>query len=369
MNAKSNYPLAVYSDESGGSSRAGTNSDLWTALSAFLSLKSSNTQSTYLGVIKEWCNFLGAEPGTEKAADLFIAASDIQAVAYRNWLNSRVGQRPRAEASEKPEHSLPVASKKKKKVRQDGYQSTLSPSTIRKKLAILRRTYRAAIGYGVGVERNPFESEKIPPPSATAGQKRPTEMIDYKTVQTIIDLPDTENPKGLRDATILAVLFGAGLRRGEIIHLRLADVKRSSRGTTYLRLRLTKGKRDSDQALPNWTSSLVHELIASRRDQGAKDGDFLFISYRGKGGLHPTSHHLSDSGLYHLFKRYCNAAGVTHVVSPHSARATAITKLLDDGLTHREVQDFSRHASVQMVEVYDKKRKSIDESPAKELEF
>ncbi len=56
-------------------------------------------------------------------------------------------------------------------------------------------------------------------------------------------------------------------------------------------------------------------------------------------------------------------------MSPHSARATAITKLLDSGFSHRDVQEFSRHASVQMVEIYDKRRLQVDESPAKKLEF
>ena len=62
-------------------------------------------------------------------------------------------------------------------------------------------------------------------------------------------------------------------------------------------------------------------------------------------------------------------AGAGNFVSPHSARATAITKLLSDGFSHREVQEFSRHASIQMVEVYDKRRISIDDNPASDLDY
>jgi integrase len=54
-------------------------------------------------------------------------------------------------------------------------------------------------------------------------------------------------------------------------------------------------------------------------------------------------------------------------VTPHSARATAITRLLEQGFSHREVQEFSRHSSVLMVEKYDKRRFSLDESPGKKI--
>jgi integrase len=78
---------------------------------------------------------------------------------------------------------------------------------------------------------------------------------------------------------------------------------------------------------------------------------------------------MSDTGLYLLFKQYCMAAGAGMYVTPHSARATAITKLLSDGVPHRVVQEFSRHASIQMVEWYDKRRFDVEQSPAKGLVY
>jgi integrase len=73
--------------------------------------------------------------------------------------------------------------------------------------------------------------------------------------------------------------------------------------------------------------------------------------------------------LYRLFKHYCEKAGATQFLTPHSARATAITKLLADGIPHREVQEFSRHSSIQMVELYDKRRLTVEENPGKELDY
>lgn len=354
----------IVSDSSGDE-----DSQVWLRISAFLSLKSANTQRTYAGVISDWCRFLGCEPGSQRAAAALLKAGELQAIAYRTHLSRQIGQKPRYASSNNPGKSKAVTKSYRRIEKADGMQLTLANATIRKKIAALRRLYRMLLACDLGLKINPFDTDRIPPPSAHSGQKRPTEMIDFKLVQKIISQPDENIPKGLRDKAVLAVLFGAGLRRSEAAAIRLSDVKSSLRGTAYINLRATKAKRDFDQALPKWAAAIVHKLRALRVKEGAHDGDFLFVSYRGKAGRYPTSSPLSDSGIYKLFKYYCARAGAGRFVSPHSARATAITKLLQDGFSHREVQEFSRHASVQMVEVYDKRRISVDENAAKDLEY
>ena len=342
--------------------------NVWNAISAFLSMKSENTRATYLGVVKQWCQFLGAEAGSDEAARLMLNATDIHAAAYKTWLEGQKGQRPRMEQSGSSKVSTPSLERRKASS-SDGLQRTLTNSTITKKFAALRRMYRVLIAHDLGISANPFDTDRVPPPPKHAGQKRPTEMVSFEQVKAIVELPDTETPKGRRDQALLAVLFGGGLRRSEAIKLRLGDVRKTSRGTTFLRLRATKGKSDADQALPKWAAEYIWALHAERTSLGAQSGDFLFVSFRGQGGKTATNKPLSASGVYRIFVAYCKQAGIENHVSPHSARATAITKLLDQGLTHREVQEFSRHASVQMVEVYDKRRIGVDQNPAKDLDF
>lgn len=347
-------------------------SELWLRMTAFLSQKAINTQRTYKGIIEEWCAFLGVLAGTSDGALSIIKARDIDALAYRNWLERQIGQKPRFSRSAKNNNQSLDSQILKERIRlqkRDGLQITLANGTIRKKIAALRRIYRMLIACGLVRGLNPFDTDSIPPPSATAGQKRPTEMLAFELVPKLLALPDITKPKGIRDRALLAILFGGGLRRSEAVSIRIGDLRKTSSGTHFLHLRSTKAKRDADQALPNWAASYTNELLELRLKEGAKNGDYLFISYRGRGGNIPTLHPISDSGLYKLFKSYCATLGVERVLSPHSARATAITKLLDEGLGHREVQEFSRHSSVQMVETYDKRRIGIDQNPAKLLEY
>jgi integrase len=194
-------------------------------------------------------------------------------------------------------------------------------------------------------------------------------MISFDLVMSIVTAPDAQSPKGVRDRAILALLFGGALRRSELTQLRIGDVRQSSNGTSFLYLRSTKAKVDAQQALPKWSVTYLLAHLEQRRAEGGSEHDYLFVGYTGQGGKVPSSTAISDVGVYQLFKNYCSAVGAGPYVTPHSARATAITKLLTDGIPHREVQAFSRHASIQMVEHYDKRRFDVEKSPAKGLTF
>ncbi len=351
--------------------RQGAASQVWMRISAFLSLKSPNTQKTYSGVLQEWCDFLGVTAGTPESTAALLGATDMHAIAYRKWLERKPGEMPRMlrkSAPMKTSVKLPSAARVRAQ-KKDGLDHTQSNATIWKKFAALRRIYRVLIAYDLGVTHNPFDTDRVPPPPKESGRKRPTEMIEFDLVKEILNAPDLEQPKGLRDRALLGVLFGGGLRRSEVVKLRIADVKRTPTGTTFLTLRATKARRDAEQAVPGWAAEMLRDLIMQRKAEGASDADYLFISYRGRGGAVPTAHPISDNGLYRLFKSYCMRVGAGAFMTPHSARATAITKLLAEGISHRLVQEFSRHASIQMVELYDKRRMSVDENPAKELKF
>lgn len=345
---------------------------VWLRISAFLSLKSPATRVTYSGILAEWCRFLRTEPGTSEAANAILLATDLHAIAYRKFLENKPGEKPRMARMAgrvSSERAVTTERSSGRGTKKDGLDATQSNATIHKKFAALRRIYRMLVSSNFGIGENPFEADRVPPPPKDAGRKRPTQMIDFDLVMEIVSMPNAETEKGRRDRALLAILFGGGLRRSEVVGLRIGDIKRTSSGTTYLYLRHTKAKRDAEQALPRWAADHIWSLVHERKHQGAMDGDYLFVGFTGKGGQTITTRPMSDTGLYLLFKQYCMAAGAGAFATPHSARATAITKLLADGIPHREVQEFSRHSSIQMVEWYDKRRFSVEESPAKELSY
>lgn len=347
--------------------------NVWTQLLAFLSRKSPTTGYTYSLVLKEWCAFLGVRQGTQAAADRLVVADEADVAAYLYWLERRPGEIPR----ERRTHGMPSTIRsierrqevQAKRVKKSGLESTMANATVAKKFAALRRMYRVLQSCGFGPSVNPFSTDIVPPPPKDAGRKRPTRMLAFDRVKSLIESVSSDDPKGLRDKAILSALFGGALRRSEVAVLSVSDVRMTKSGTVFLYLRATKAKKDAEQALPKWAADVVWQLRDHRLQSGAKGADPLFLSHTGRGGTSPTVRAISASGVYKLFLHYCHAAGVEDSITPHSARATAITKLLAQGIPHRMVKEFSRHASIQMVELYDKRRIGVDENPAKDLDF
>jgi integrase len=347
---------------------------LWVRLEAFLSMRSPNTYTTYLGILREWSQFLGAKLGEADSAERLLSVEALHGMAYLNFLSKRPGETPRSERSAKsaPNRVRSIArppTGASFRAKSSGLESTQSNSTISKKVAALRRIYRMLIGAGLFSGKNPFDSDTVRPPPKESGRKRPTEMLSFSLVKQILGFPPSDTPKGKQDRAILAVLFGGALRRGEARNLRISDVRRTPRGTTFLYLRATKAGKDASQAIPEWAAKPILDHVRWRMSSGARDNDYLFCSFRGKGGATPTQNPISSSGIYKLFVAIASRVEGAGWITPHSARATAITKLLADGIPHREVKEFSRHASIQMVELYDKRRISVDANPARGLSF
>lgn len=348
----------------------GNSSPIWARIEWFLRSRAPKTAETYRGVLREWCRFLGGEFATEIAAKRLSAATDLVGAAYIQWLSGRPGERPRLGNIGRPiGNASKTLAQRARAEKKSGLEHQLSNATVSKKVAVLRRIYRVLIANGLTHLPNPFDGDRVRTPPAASGKKRPTEMVPFEKVKSVIAGVEGDSPKSIQDAAILACLFGGALRRGEVVNLILGDVRRTKAGTTFLYLRATKSGKDAPQALPKWAANRVLRQLRARVGMGAGPGDPLFCSFRGKGGASASSKGISGMGISKLFRRACVKAGLPPTLTPHSARATAITRLLASGLPHREVQEFSRHSTVRMVELYDKRRIGVDENAAKQLKY
>lgn len=182
------------------------------------------------------------------------------------------------------------------------------------------------------------------------GQVRPTPLVEFERVPAAIERCGLDDNKSLMHRCFLALCFGGGLRVSEAVQLRLCDISVDRHGVTTLRLVRAKTGRFQPQELPPWAAQEVLRYRAAREEEGAKPVSALLIQYRRSG---PLEESIDPRQARRMFNRAMETVGVK--ASPHAARATSITKLLSDGLTHREVQEFSRHASIRSVEIYDKR--------------
>jgi len=149
------------------------------------------------------------------------------------------------------------------------------------------------------------------------------------------------DPLVLRDALVLELLYGTGVRVSELCGLDVPDVDRARRVVRVL----GKGAKErsvpfglpADQALDRWLRAGRPALAASH------SADALLLGARG-GRLLPTS-------ARRIVSQYATAAGLPHT-SPHRLRHSAATHLLEGGADLRSVQEILGHASLSSTQIY-----------------
>ena len=178
--------------------------------------------------------------------------------------------------------------------------------------------------------------------------KRLPQVLYRQEADSLIEQPKVSSkeerakPLLLRDAALLELLYGSGLRLSEVAGLNLADVDVRNRTVRVVgkgnKERMVPMSRPSIEALNNYTEQGRPNLIADRRSQA------LFLNrYGGR---------LSQRSVQMLVQRYALRAGLSRDIHTHTLRHSFATHLLDGGADLRVVQELLGHASPATTQVY-----------------
>lgn len=218
----------------------------------------------------------------------------------------------------------------------------LSPSSVARKMSSVRSYCDFLRGQGL-LSTDPFAGVKAPKVSVA----NPTQAFTDDEVRKIFKAAE-KDPNKRRDLVVLGLLFFAGLRRSEIVKLRFNDLTVID-GEIIIRIFGKGGKYRMIPAHPK-----LKAFLAPFTDKNTSN---LLLD-------------VSAGTIYAIVKKYAKMIGVTRNVSPHSCRATAISQLLENGESPRNVADFAGHSSVNTtIGSYDKKRDGIKNSSAMKLNF
>lgn len=150
---------------------------------------------------------------------------------------------------------------------------------------------------------------------------------------------------GPRDAAMLAVILGCGLRRSEAVGLDLRDVVTQNRALRVL----GKGNKERLAYMPAGTWERLHMWIDQVR--GEHPGP-LFTRIRRFDTM--TNDRLTDQAVYHILQVRQRQAGIEKC-APHDLRRTFATAMLDNGEDLITVRDAMGHASVTTTQQYDRR--------------
>ena len=203
-------------------------------------------------------------------------------------------------------------------------------------LSTLRRFYRYLCREEI---RDSDPTAQIESPRL--GRPLPTSLTENE-VEDLLAQPDVNNSLGLRDRTMLEVLYATGLRVSELIALTFDQLN--------MRQGLIRcvGKGNKERLVPLGEISLdwlQQYLLESRPDllKGTVSED-LFPTKRGKA--------MSRQAFWYLIKRYAKQAGIEKKLSPHTLRHAFATHLLNHGADLRVVQLLLGHADLSTTQIY-----------------
>lgn len=150
---------------------------------------------------------------------------------------------------------------------------------------------------------------------------------------------------GVRDAAMLAIILGCGLRRSEAVGLDLDDVVTNERALKVL----GKGNKQRLAYMPAGTWQRLMAWIDLVRGENAGP---LFTRIRRFDTL--TNDRLTDQAVYHVLQMRQHQAGIAKC-APHDLRRTFATAMLDNGEDLITVKDAMGHASVTTTQQYDRR--------------
>jgi integrase/recombinase XerD len=171
---------------------------------------------------------------------------------------------------------------------------------------------------------------------------RVPKTLSESQVEALLAAPDIRTPLGLRDRTMVELMYASGLRVSELVGLKTVHV-----GLSEGALRVTgKGSRERmvpfGQEAHDWIRRYLQEARAGILNGQASDA--LFVTVRGG----PMTRQM----FWRLIKRYALAAGIQVPLSPHTLRHAFATHLLNHGADLRAVQMLLGHADISTTTIY-----------------
>lgn len=230
----------------------------------------------------------------------------------------------------------------------------VSEAHIEKYLAVLKKEYKASStarmlsslrqlfeflidSKSYNIKINPLEFFDSPKPSRIL-----PDVLTIEEIDKILNLPDVNTPLGLRDKTIIEIMYACGLRVSEVLSLKTSNILFIDEVVRVI------GKGSKERIVPVAASSLewVKLYLEKSRNTIAKpySEDYLFLNWRGR--------KLSRMAIWDIINKYSKMAKIQKKIHPHIFRHSFATHLLEGGADLRSIQEMLGHADISTTQIY-----------------
>jgi integrase/recombinase XerC len=167
----------------------------------------------------------------------------------------------------------------------------------------------------------------------------PFSELEMQNVLSIIEYAD--DFEGVRDELLIHVLYTTGMRRAELLELKLSDVDFETMTIKVL------GKRNKERfipMLPETKKKFEHYFLKRMKLNDLKDESYIFLTQSGN--------KMYETLVYRLINKYFRVVSSKVKTSPHILRHTFATHLLNKGADLNAVKELLGHSSLASTQVY-----------------
>ena len=211
-----------------------------------------------------------------------------------------------------------------------------SLSTIQRIITCIKSFYSFLFENNI-IKSNPAQLIENP----KKRRKLPT-IITENEVMKLLEAPDVKTYKGLRDKSILELLYSSGLRISELLNVKINQISKEKK---FLKI---KGKGNKERLVPIGSSamnSLIVYLDTYRLNIKINNNiDILFVNENGS--------IITRQACWEMIQKYASISLINKKISPHNLRHAFATHLLNNGADLRTVQMLLGHASLSTTQIY-----------------
>lgn len=219
------------------------------------------------------------------------------------------------------------------------HQKGNARTSIARKLAAIRSFFRYLYSEGK-IPANParlVHSPRLP--------ERTPRFLSVREVETILELPDTDTDRGMRDRAILELLYASGLRISELVGINLEDLSLKQHVTKVY----GKGKKERLVPFGKKAEQALRRYLEKRgtllgRQRTAREPNALFLNLRGS--------RISARSVERNLKEYIKKSALLLNVHPHLFRHSFATHLLNNGADLRCIQELLGHENLSTTQRY-----------------
>jgi len=210
----------------------------------------------------------------------------------------------------------------------------VSNRTINRKISTLKSFYKF-LQKTKQLDLNPLIKHK-----ALKVAKRVQVPFSENEIESVINLEgDIVNFESVRDKLIVELLYSTGMRRNELVNLKLNNINYNNQLVKVL------GKRNKERYIPLLKSVIESlEKYNEFRSNIKTDQSYLFITKKGK--------KIYDTLVYRIINNYFSTVSSKVKKSPHVIRHSFATHLLNEGADLNSVKELLGHSSLASTQVY-----------------